>query len=196
MFSLSLILFRFFLIVSLEKEQRKYQFWYQLFWFIPTSRSFSLIRPSTTFLCCSSCGAAVVGLRPELSDSSAGHCTIGLFFPLCTAGLFFLTFLVHFWSLFLSLFVHYWSLFSDSFCALLISFFPLCTIHTFFLPFWALLALHNVYFVQYIFSAEPSKLRPILKFEFLFASACSSVRKIHFFFIHLWLSNFNSVVSP
>ena len=53
-------------------------------------------------------------------------CTFGVFFclHLCTIGLFFLTPFVHFWTLFF---------------------------HTFSLPFWVLLALHNVYFVQYIF---------------------------------------------
>ena len=100
--SLSILFYSFF-----GNEHKRYQFWYQLFWF---AHFLSSSRPPSTFLCCSSCGAAVVGLRPELSDSSAGHCTIGLFFPLCATNLCFLTLLVHFRSLFLSPSVHYWSL--------------------------------------------------------------------------------------
>ena len=48
-------------------------------------------------------------------------------------------------------------------------------------------SLRNVYFAKYIFYVQPNKLRPILKFEFwypiehIFAPACSSGRKIHYF---------------
>ena len=56
--------------------------------------------------------------------------------------------------------------------------------------------LNSVYF-----SAQPNKLRPILKFEFrypiehLFVPAGLSVRKIHFF-TFLWFSHSRSVISP
>ena len=168
MFSLSLILFRFFLIVSLETNTKNISFDINCFGLLIFSLS---SRPPSTFLCCSSCGAAVVGLRPELSDSSAGHCTIGLFFPLCTTGLFFLTLLVH-----------YWSLFSDSFCALLISFFPYL-----FSPLLSAISTAQCVLCSVYLSTQPNKLRLILKFylciplNIIFASACSNVRKIHLF---------------
>ena len=63
-------------------------------------------------------------------------------------------------------------------------------------PSTAQCAVDSVYF-----SAQPNKLRPILKFEVwyhivhIFVPAYSSVRKLHFF-TFLWFSNSRSVISP